>query len=142
GLRPSRVLAAQGAAGRRSWREARGDELPERLGAVAHPVFRRRRHLAEGHDVAIGLEYGIVAEAVLSARRPDDGAVGLALEALAMAVGRAQRQGADEMTASLLRLARAGIGQLAIEPFHGKAEIAGDAGPACGVDPRLAIQRV
>src|SRR3546814_3614062 len=43
---------------------------------------------------------------------------------------------------ALLRFARAGIGELAIEPLHGEAEVAGEPGPARGIDAGIAVERI
>src|SRR4051812_3462287 len=72
-------------------------QLAKCIGPVAHRMLRVRLHLAEGLLMPCRHEDRIVAEAVLAARRPDEGAVDAAFEPFAMAVGPAQGEGADEM---------------------------------------------
>src|SRR5258706_2840429 len=55
-------------------------KFAECLGAVADLVFALGVHLAEGLAAAIGQEHGVIAEAAIAARRPDEAAMHLPFE--------------------------------------------------------------
>ncbi len=54
-------------------------------------------HFAEGFVIAVGQEHGIVTEALVAARRPDQRAEHLAFEHFGLAVGPGKAEGADEV---------------------------------------------
>ena len=75
-------------------------ELGEGAGAVAQPllaggpgVFHLRRHLAKGQVMAIGHEDGVIAMALIAARRSVQGAEALAVidDVAAIGMGEAER---------------------------------------------------
>src|SRR5437899_10567384 len=93
-----------GFCGRRSCPQATLRELEEGAGPMREPgaawrqaVLFLARHFAEGAAVAIGQEHRVVAEALRSARRPDERAVDARLELLDMAVGPRDAERRDEM---------------------------------------------
>ena len=101
-----------------------------------------RIHLAEGEVAARRHEHRIIAEAAVSARRPDERSVDPAFEPFAVAVRPAQGQSADEVGVP----ARVGTGGLErfLDPAHRQAEIALPfdlSGPAFGRNPRIAGKR-
>src|SRR5688572_29716039 len=97
---PEAALAAEGSLGSEAPScRPRLDELREGVRAVAHRMLLRRVHLAEGDRVALWHEDGIVAEALLPARRSDERARDRALEHLAGAVGPGERQRRHERRA-------------------------------------------
>ena len=103
---------------------------------MADAVFQVGVDLAEGLGVAVALEDGIVAEAALAARGPDDAAVDVPLKGLHMAVGPGERKRAGEMR---------GIGRGAFRHFlvhapHGLGEVLVFAAPARGIDAGRAAQ--
>ncbi len=63
------VLLAPGNSG-----EARLDQLAEGLGAMADLMLALGIHLAKGLAAPIGQEHGVIAEAALAPRRPDEAA--------------------------------------------------------------------
>jgi hypothetical protein len=82
-------------------------------------VLLRRHHLTEGQRAAAGQKHGVVAEAVIAARRPNQRAAHPPLETLAMAIGPGQRQRRDEFGRTVGRVAK-----VVVEPPHPPREIA------------------
>src|SRR5690349_14127476 len=113
--------------------ETRRHQLAEAFRAVADLVLQRGVHFAEGDVVAERAEDRVVAEAERAAFLVDDLALDPGLEQLAVAIGPAQRQRADEAgTAVALRI------ELAEHAVHREIEVAFAVavlvGPARGVD--------
>ena len=86
--------------------------------------------------MAVGKEYGVVAEAFATPGRPHQRAVDAALEGLAVTVGPGEREGADEMGAAV-RLVLEGP----FHPRHRPGEVPLRPGPACRMDARRAPER-
>src|SRR5579871_3348586 len=89
-------------------------ELGEGVGAMAHRVLARGRHLAKGLRFAFGHEDRIIPKAVLPAWRPDELAAHLAFEAFDMAVRPGQRKHRDEARATIDLAITRGLGGKAI----------------------------
>src|SRR6266446_5234363 len=124
-------------------------ELEEGARPVREPETLRRqavlllaRHLTEGSCKAVGLEHGVVAEAIGAARRPNQGAVDSCLEFFHVAIrpGHAQRR--DEMGAAIVRLESVALAQHAFDFLHGVAKILFRARPARRMDAGRAVERL
>ncbi len=103
---------------------------------MADGVLGGRLYLAEGEGAAFWHEDRIIAEAFITARRPDQAAFDPALEHRAFAAGTRQRECAHEGGAAIV-LALQRVFDLA----HGDGEILSRPGPAGGVDAGRTAQR-
>src|ERR1051326_3372896 len=83
--------------------QKRARTMRQALPARRQPVLLFGAHLAEGTVEAIGKKNRIVAESLVSARRPYDRSIDAAFERRGLAVGPRQAQNGDEGAAPLLR---------------------------------------
>ena len=67
------------------------------MGAVAHGVLGVGVHFSKADVMPMGLKHRIIAKALVSARRPDDGAIDPTLERFDMTVRPGKGEGANEM---------------------------------------------
>src|SRR5262245_61529977 len=100
------------------------------------------RHLAKGKRVSIGQKHRIVAEAVLAARGPDQGAVHGGVEVLHMAIGPGEAERAHELRLALAGRMRAALAQPPFYRLHGSLKVLVRARPARRVNTRLTAERI
>src|SRR5216684_2633066 len=122
--------------------QKRARTMRQALPARRQPVLFFRTHLAEGAAEAVGKKDRIVAESLVSARRPYDRSVDAAFERCGLPVGPSQAQNGDEGAAPLLR--RRGVFrlQLFLDHLHRLRKVFFLSGPACRMDPRRAVERL
>ena len=106
---------------------------------MRHRVFALRLHLAECFLVAVRHEHRVVAEALVSARRPDEFAVDPAFEIFDVAIGPGKRKTADEMGA---RVECALLDETEAHALHREVEILLRACPARRIDARRSAKRL
>src|SRR6202012_5715770 len=106
---------------------------------VAHRMLLRRVYLGKCLVHAVGDEDGIVAEAMIAARRESEMAMHLAFEYFGCARWHRHTQSADKFCAAGHQPL---VPQLVMNAVHGDAEILGWSGPTRRINPRRAIQRL
>ena len=104
-------------------------------------VFGGGRHLGEGTVMAVGPEDRVIAESVVAAQRPHQGAGDATLEYLAVTVGPAERQCGHELGATRPAVVGSQRLEFVMNTSHGGGEIARRAGPAGRTYPRRTVER-
>src|SRR5262245_13007637 len=105
-------------------------------------MLPRVRHFAESASMAVRQKHGVVAETLIAARGPHEGAVHRSLECFNVSVGPSETQRADELSLALGRCVRAAFAQSVFHRLHGAPEVFFGTRPACRVDAWLAAERV
>src|SRR3954471_1106222 len=98
---------------------------------MAHRVFGVGLHLREGDVHALGDKNGIIAEAVIAARREGKMAMDLTDKSLHLAMRRAERQSAGEMRSIV---GGGALPQFLLDPRHGDGEILDRSRPTRRID--------
>src|ERR1700722_14878974 len=93
-------------------------------------VFLDARHFAKRTLMAVRQEHRVIAKALVAARRPNQHAINLSLEILAMTVRPSDAQRRDEMRLAPVRRRGPALAQLVFDRLHGAAEILVGSGPA------------
>ena len=117
----------------------RMQQLLEGFGPVAHRMLSCRVYFGKSLVHAVGDEDGIIAEAMIAARRKGERAMHFAFEHPALARGQRDAKSADEFRGAG---AEPFVAQLVMDAGHGDAEVLGRSRPARRIDSRRAAQRI
>src|SRR5258706_10195028 len=100
------------------------------------------RHFAESASMAVRQKHGVIAEPLIAAWGPDEGAVHRSVELFDVSVGPSEAKRADRLGVALARRMDAALSQFVFHRLHGAPEVLFGTRPARLVDAWLASEGI